>query len=220
MALKVIQVPGSGMYANSYLLVCDQTREAALIDPADARAAMDLAAQQGAVIKMVLLTHGHFDHIVGLDSLRDALKIPACIHSEDAPMLGEPSINGSVYFGMPVRAGAAQQLLSDDQVIKIGEGSVRVIHTPGHSPGSVCYLALQPEDTFLITGDTLFNESIGRTDLWRGDMLQLMQSIRQKLFVLPGEIPCYPGHGPSTTIAHEISDNPLVGQRGGLYDAN
>lgn len=220
MALKLVQVSGNGLYANSYLLLCGQTRQAALIDPADAHAAIALAQQEQATIQMVLLTHGHFDHIVGLDSLRDELGVPAYIHREDAPMLEDPAINGSVFFGMPVQARKAEHLLEDGDTIAVGRGSLRVIHTPGHSPGSVCYLAQQQEEPFLITGDTLFYESIGRTDLWRGDMRQLLDTIRQKLLILPDGLPCYPGHGPSTTIGHEKSGNPLVGWRGGYHHAD
>ena len=182
--------PGS-WGSNCYLLTVGS--HAALVDPsANASTLMDAIAQKGAVLDFILLTHGHFDHIVSMDQLRQYADAPAMIHENDAEMLGDAKKNAFYTFFRQERSyRAADRELSDGEVLMLGNEPIRVIHTPGHSPGSVCYLC---NDQFLLTGDTLFDEGVGRCDLWKGNADRLRDSLAL-LRTYPQNLPIYPGHG-------------------------
>ena len=183
--------PGS-WGSNCYLLTVGS--HAALVDPsANAAVLMDAVAQKGAVLDFILLTHGHFDHIVSIDTLRQYTDAPVMIHEDDSEMLGDSTKNAFFTFFRQERTYRdADRLLTDGDVLMLGEETIRVVHTPGHSAGSVCYLC--NEDQLLLTGDTLFDEGIGRTDLWKGDSDRLRSSL-QKLRTYPQNMHIYPGHG-------------------------
>ena len=169
---------------NVYVVVCERTRESVVID-ASHDAAQIAEAAAGTRVQAILLTHGDPDHIDALEDLRARLGVPVAIHPADAGLLPAP----------PDRE------LADGQTIRVGDGVLRVIHTPGHTPGSVCFYS--PEEATLIAGDTLFPGGPGAT---RGDadrFAQIIASIREKLFALPGETSVRPGHGADTTIAAE-----------------
>lgn len=172
------------MENNIYLLVSPQTREAMLIDASDEaeRIAREVA-KLNARVRMILLTHGHSDHWGALGQLRDRWGVPVGIHLADADML-------------PLTPNFA---LSDGQHIGLGSGEIQVIHTPGHTPGGVCFLA----DGCLFSGDTLFPGGPGATKQSLGDFPLIMASLREKLFVLPDQTIVLPGHGKSTTIGKE-----------------
>ncbi len=157
----------------------------------------------------VVLTHGHIDHIEGVAALRAEFPdIKVYIHKLDAEMLTEPYTNLSAMAGAAFSVEPADFFLEEQSVIEQADIKLSVLHTPGHTPGGVC---LYSEDEGIVfTDDTLFADSIGRTDFPNGNTEQLLQSIREKLFTLPDETKVYPGHGPMTTIAHEREYNPFL----------
>ena len=157
----------------------------------------------------VILTHGHIDHIAGVDALRK--KFPSIliyIHKLDAEMLGDAAGNLSLMAGSSFTAGKADRLVDEGDIIEKAGVKLRVIHTPGHTPGGICLYS--EKDGIIFVGDTLFAGSIGRTDFPNGDMRQLIEGIKRKLFVLPDNTIVYPGHGPETTIGREKTDNPFL----------
>ena len=158
----------------------------------------------------ILLTHAHFDHIGAVEEVRANFNIPVYIHSAEKKWLVDPAKNGSAkYAEIPsIICGEADFLLNNEPDLKIGEFQMELLHTPGHSPGSLTYYF--KEDDFAIVGDTLFQSSIGRTDLPGGNQAELMKSIHSKLLTLPETTLIYPGHGPSTTIEDEMESNPFL----------
>jgi glyoxylase-like metal-dependent hydrolase (beta-lactamase superfamily II) len=197
----------SELQINCYLLGCRDTREAAIIDPGgDSELIIDKVAERQAIVKMILLTHGHFDHIGALDKIRKEYRCPVLIHSADANALTNPMINLSALTGNGIVSSEAEQLLKDGDRIQLGKLTLEVLHTPGHTRGGVCF----KYDGLLFCGDTLFNSGIGRTDLPGGNITQLEQSIREKLFALPDDTLVLPGHGEPTSIGLEKTVNPFV----------
>ena len=157
----------------------------------------------------VILTHAHADHIAGLDQVRALCPdAPVHIHPLEQSWLSEPRLNLSAGFGLPVTVAPATDLLADGQTLDLGSLSWRVVHTPGHSPGSVSLI--QPESGVAIVGDTLFNGSIGRFDFPTSSEQDLFASIRDRLYALDDDTRVLPGHGPETTIGREKRSNPYV----------
>jgi hydroxyacylglutathione hydrolase len=157
----------------------------------------------------IVLTHGHIDHIEGVAALRAGFPdIKVHIHKLDAEMLTEPYTNLSAMTGASFSVEPADFLLEEQSVIEQADIKLSVLHTPGHTPGGICLYS--EEEGIVFTDDTLFADSIGRTDFPNGNMEQLLQGIREKLFTLPDETKVYPGHGPITTIAHEKAYNPFL----------
>lgn len=157
----------------------------------------------------IIATHTHFDHVLGVNDIRAELKIPFIIHHEDLPMLESMQSRVRQIMGFTVPPPPrVDGFLEDGESISFGEAEVRVIHTPGHSPGSISLVG----DGSVLTGDALFNQSIGRTDLPGGDFNTLVDSIRNRLFKLDDDIIVYPGHGPETSIGDEKLANPFVGR--------
>ncbi|MDY0151318.1 MAG: MBL fold metallo-hydrolase [Candidatus Cloacimonas sp.] len=192
---------------NTYLLWDDDSKEAILIDPSmpDTKL-LDRIRQLQLKVKMVVNTHGHGDHIGGNKYFADALSCPLAIHTDDAAMLTDNKKNFSEFMGSPVPILAAQVLLGDDDEILLGKLILKVIHTPGHTKGGICLWV----DKYLISGDTLFEQSIGRTDFPGGNHKAIIKSIVEKLLVLPDDVIVFPGHGPSTTIGLEKANNPFL----------
>ena len=201
--MTVRRIPTRGEAGNSYLLISGG--EAALVDPsAPPEAAIPLLS--GARVKYILLTHGHYDHILFLDEAKKAFNAPVLIHGGDADFLSDPEKNLFFpFFGEDVTFEPADDLLEDGDEIVIGDGAVRVMHTPGHTPGSVCFLFGKSA----LTGDTLFRMSVGRTDFPGGDRATLNKSLKA-LASLPPDVTIYPGHGPASTIGAEILANPYM----------
>ena len=199
--MKLVTVCAQSFGANTYLLVSGN--EALIIDPAvSVSAILEAIRAEDAFPRGILLTHGHFDHIISLDTLRSGVGIDAYIHENDAIMLTDGKKNAFFdFFGKERVYRPAERLLSDGDIIPLGNEEIKVIHTPGHTQGSVCYLC----GDILVTGDTLFAESIGRCDLWGGSRELMADSLR-RLSSLPRNTLIYPGHGTSSRL-WEALDN-------------
>jgi len=157
----------------------------------------------------VILTHGHIDHIAGVDTLRKKFpSIQVYIHKLDAEMLSDAAANLSIMAGSSLTASKADYIIDEGDTINKAGIQLRVIHTPGHTPGGICLYS--EKDDIIFVGDTLFAGSIGRTVFPNGNMQQLIKGIKLKLFTLPEDTIAYPGHGPETTIGREKTDNPFL----------
>ena len=196
------------MGANCYLYACMESKKAVIIDPgADGKKIYRWVLDKGLKVDYILLTHGHVDHIGAVDELRVLLgDVLVGIHADDAGMLTDGKKNLSSYFGPGHVLQSADFLLQDGQEITIGKEKLKVISTPGHSPGGVCFLSTEG----LFSGDTLFAGSIGRTDFPGGSLEQLLKGVKDKLMILPDDTRVFPGHGEETSIGEEKRDNPFL----------
>ncbi len=196
--------------ANCYILGCGETRQAVVIDPGDEadRILMTLAKDKLKVTH-ILNTHGHFDHVGGNRKLKEATGAPILIHAGDAPMLAQLSAAAATFGLSAENSPEPDRHLSDGDEIAFGNLSLKVLHTPGHSPGSVSLYT----DGKVFVGDLLFSGSIGRTDLPGGDYDTLIASVRNKIFPLGDDVTVYSGHGPETSVGREKRFNPFVGGR-------
>lgn len=206
-----------GVSTNCYLTFREGEKAAVIIDPADnADYLVSKCREFGVEPEAVLLTHAHFDHMLAADDIRKKFGCKLYVHMEDERMLNDPSLNLSGTLGTEQVSISADHLLRDGDVLHFLNLEWKVMATPGHTAGSVCYYL--PEEEVLFSGDTLFAESLGRTDLLTGSMSAIVRSIAEKLLVLPDDIMVYPGHGDATTIGHEKQYNPVaayVRKRGG-----
>ena len=208
MVKKIIVGP---LQVNCYAMT-DQEKNLILIDPGDeAEKLIDFMKENQFELKAILLTHGHFDHIGAVPSLLAWKKVPVYTHEKEAQLMKDASLNLSVYFRFPEVKAEASHFLVQGQAIKISkELEFQVIEVPGHSPVSLCYYF--PKQSVVFSGDTLFQQSIGRTDLYLGNSGDLVQNIKNQLFVLPEETEVYPGHGFKTSIGREKVKNPYFMQ--------
>jgi glyoxylase-like metal-dependent hydrolase (beta-lactamase superfamily II) len=200
---------------DTYVLVCDRTGECAVVDVGFEPEAVVrwIRAEPGAlVVRHLLNTHGHFDHVSGMRAVQEALGGEYWLHPGDRPLLEGLGAQRAAFGFPPALPPAEVNDLADGQRLALGGESLTVIHTPGHSPGSVCF----HHGDDLWVGDTLFAGSVGRTDLPGGSFEQLERSIRGRLFPLGDRVRVLPGHGPPTTIGDERVTNPFVGEEGGL----
>ncbi|KPL04612.1 MAG: MBL fold metallo-hydrolase [candidate division Zixibacteria bacterium SM23_73_2] len=205
MILKILSV--GELDTNCYILGDEQTKEGAVIDPGGD---FDLIAENieklNLKIRYIILTHGHVDHVQALTLLKEKTKAKVLIHSEDASILNDPMFNLSQFTGGEGSFADPDLLLKDGDTVEFGKIKLDVIHTPGHTPGSISLYT----DNVLFTGDTLFCEGVGRTDLPGASWEKLLNSIKQKLFIKPDVTEVLPGHGPSTTIGWEKENNPWI----------
>ncbi|MEO5987349.1 MAG: MBL fold metallo-hydrolase [Candidatus Eisenbacteria bacterium] len=195
-----------------YVLVDSSTREAAVVDAGfepDALAAF--VQQQGLVVKWILGTHAHYDHAAGVRELQQLVGGVYALHRDEQPLLDSLTLQGSMFGFPPARAGTVGHWFADREIIPIGQESLEVILTPGHSPGHCAFR----QDGHVWVGDVLFAGSVGRTDLPGGSFEILRRSVHARLFTLPDDTVCHPGHGPCTTIGEERVHNPFVGQAAG-----
>ena len=190
---------------NNYLIIDEESKEAALVDCSSLSIRDKVRPElekYGAELKYILLTHGHFDHIAGIRNNT----VPVYMHKADLAWVN--NVNQFLpMFGMPdMTPPKIDKFIEDGEIIKLGSLEIKVIYTPGHTQGGVCYLV----NNNLFSGDTIFRESVGRCDLEGGDFNQLVESIENRIFTLPEDIIIYPGHGNSTSVGWEKTHNKFL----------
>ncbi len=207
--MKTVRIQAEGYGANCWVLIDEESSEFALIDPSPTGEAFsDFLEKRGLKkenLKYILLTHGHFDHITGADEIRDISGAPLAIHEADADFLTTDKNAYKYFFREDLIMRPAEIILHDGDVLTLGKNEIKVVSTPGHTEGSVCFFV----GDNIYTGDTLFDRSIGRTDLVGGNQAKLEESLR-KLIALDGDYNIYPGHGSVSTISKQIKFNPYL----------
>lgn len=194
---------------NCYFIYDEEKKQVVIVDPADNGAfILNKCKELSLTPVAVLLTHGHFDHILASEDIKRAFGCKIYASKAEAALLGDPAMNLSGSFGGNQMGLRADCLVRDGEVLKLGGFTWKVLATPGHTAGSVCYWIA--EENVLLSGDTLFAESLGRTDLPTSSLGEIIRSIKDKLFLLPEETMVYPGHGEPTTIGHEKQHNPIA----------
>ncbi len=193
---------------NCYILGDEETKEAVVIDPGgDEEEILEALRKAKLDLKYIIDTHGHFDHVDANGPLKEATGAQIAIHEADAQMLNQPSEEAMFFTGNRVRPSQADLLLKEDDFISFGPYRLKVLHTPGHTPGGIS-LVLEGQPCVYV-GDLLFAGSIGRTDFPGGSVESLIQAVRTKIFSLGDQYTVYPGHGPATTVGQERNHNPF-----------
>jgi glyoxylase-like metal-dependent hydrolase (beta-lactamase superfamily II) len=193
--------------ANCYILASARNSPAIIIDPgAEESKIKKILDKHSFLPAFIINTHGHYDHI-GCD---DKFDVPVYIHSKDSALLKDPNLNLSGLFALPYQLQSDIRVLEDQDTLELQDLRLKVIHIPGHTPGGIALLMQKPTEKILFTGDSLFCQGIGRSDLAGGDESLLIKSIKERLLTLPGDTIIYPGHGPSSTIAEEKRSNPFL----------
>ena len=208
---KVAVMPVAPLGVNCIFLT-NNKKQLVIVDPGgDADRIVDYIDEQQLVPAYIFLTHGHFDHVGAVSDLATRFKIPVYAHAQDSATISNAHIQ-SRSFGIDIDRVEVTEHFEDGQIIPFGEYEIRVIHTPGHSAGCVCFYI--PQLSLLISGDTLFRDGIGRTDFPGSSTKAILHSIQPKLFTLPDETVVIPGHGETTTIGHEAETNLYVIRQG------
>lgn len=194
---------------NSYVIINEETKEAVVVDPARLSKKMrEYIAEEELSVKAILLTHAHFDHIMGIDELIAAYgEMPVYVEENDLPLLHHAELNESTTYTKGY-SYAGGDVIHDGDVLELIGQKFQVIHTPGHTAGGVCYYV--KEAGMLFSGDTLFRASVGRTDFKTSSTEALLHSVKDKLFLLPNETIVFPGHMSATRIGFEKVNNPYV----------
>lgn len=201
------------LQVNCFILADEKTREAVVIDPGDdGDAILKIIRDKGLAVRYIVNTHAHFDHVGANETLKKSTGAQLLMHEDEAPVLATIG-SQSQSFGMgSVSSPPPDRLLKHGDVVTAGEISLKVLHTPGHTPGGISLL----EEGLVLTGDTLFAGSIGRTDFPGGDLLTLIRSIKTQLMTLPDDTKVFPGHGPASTIGDERKENPFLNRDSGF----
>jgi glyoxylase-like metal-dependent hydrolase (beta-lactamase superfamily II) len=215
-----ISIPVGKLQCNCSIIGDPVTREALVVDPGDeVSRILELLGRHKLTVKAIVSTHAHIDHVGGLSKLHKYTGAPVMMHREDLPLYQAMDVQAAFLGVMPPDITDVHQLLTDGDALQWGSLEAQVIHTPGHTPGSVSLY--MPSDAGKVTlaapqlfaGDTLFAGSIGRTDLWGGSMEEILDSLRGKLMALPDDTVVHPGHGPTTSIGEERQSNPFLVSR-------
>lgn len=198
--MNIFKIPAGIYAANCYIVYCEDTKEGIVIDPGGSvDEIMDIIKENNLTIRYILLTHGHGDHIGGVKELKELLDVAVLAHEDEVDLLANSDLNLSNMMAMgPIELNIDKEL-KDDETIYFGNHKGQIIHTPGHSKGGICFKV----NDYLFTGDTLFKQSVGRSDLHGGDHELLINSIRNKLLAFSNDTKVFPGHGDSSTLGHE-----------------
>ena len=212
MALNIAKFAFNPFQENTYV-VWDATGECVIIDAgnysaAEDRTLTDFIREKWLTPVLALNTHGHVDHLLGVPYVTTTWGIPFALHGADRFLVDSCVEHGRLYGFQVAEIPVVGRDLAEQEEVRFGESTLRIIETPGHTPGHVCFW--NPEEKVLFTGDTLFKESIGRTDLPGGDYRWIMRSILDRLMPLGGDVEFHPGHGPASTLRHEALYNPFV----------
>jgi len=201
------QIAVGPLAVNCFILGCENSHDGIVVDPGGNVELIEQAVRKhGLKISVIINTHGHFDHVGGNGRASSLFGARLLIHQADTYLLDKVVEVAGMYGMVGENSPEPDEFLQDGMEITFGTYAIKVLHTPGHTPGGCC-LHIESEN-LIITGDTLFADSIGRTDFPGGSHEQLLESIRSKLFTLPDSVIAYPGHGPETTIGHEKKSNP------------
>ena len=206
--MQPISILTGPLEVNTYIMHGARAGACFLVDPAEAAPVRQAMEEYGLKPTHILLTHGHFDHILAVAELQKEYGAKVCIHEQEANALSDPRVNLAMVASMHVPPCKADVLLKDGECFDAAGFGVKVIHTPGHSPGSACYVL--ERENIIFSGDTLFRLSVGRTDFPGGSAQTLFDSISDKLFTLPGDYTVYPGHMRKTTLEFERQHNPVM----------
>ena len=206
--MKIEKFVLGSMGTNCYLIINEETKELVIVDPATCPDYLvSHVKSNGYSPKAIFLTHAHFDHVMGIDGWVREFDIPVYLHEDEKQVLEDPQLNLSGVFGSSYSYNKVE-CLRDNQILEIAGFKFKVIHTPGHTVGGCCYY--EEAEGILISGDTLFHQSVGRSDFPTGSMSTLVRSIKEKLFCLPDNVMVYPGHNDLTCIADEKMYNPFL----------
>jgi len=208
--MKIVVIPVTPYQQNCSLVVCEETKIAAIVDPGgETDRILSAVKNHGVSVSKIILTHGHLDHVGGTQTLAESLNVPVVgPEKEDAFWLDQLEAQ-STMFGFPKATSfSPTQWLEEGEVVTVGNIKLNVVHIPGHTPGHVALY--DAESAQIIVGDILFNGAIGRSDFPRGNHQQLISGIKEKLLTLPANTVVFPGHGPTTTIGAEKTSNPYL----------
>ncbi len=208
--MLVASFPVGPIQCNCSIIACPETKEAAIIDPGgDPEEILAVVSKHGLKVKYLLHTHAHFDHILGSRAVKESTGATICLHKGDQWLYDNLSKQGGVFGFAASDPLPVEHYLQDEEELEIGNIKASVIHTPGHTPGSLCF-QLKDKDIILFSGDTLFHRSIGRTDLWGGSFEDIIKSISERLLCLDDSTRVIPGHGIETDIWSEKKENPFL----------
>lgn len=203
----IVKLFNTGIYGTNCYILSYDSKESVIIDPGgDAEILQKYINDSKLNIKYILLTHGHFDHIGAVKELKQSTNAKVCIHKDDVKMIQNPTLNLSCHFKDNIILDPPDIILENGQKISLGDKKLKIIHTPGHTPGGISILT----DQLLFTGDTLFAGSIGRTDFPNGDYDALIRSIKNNICILDTNLKILPGHGPESSLGTEIKSNPFL----------
>lgn len=198
---------------NCYVYYDEKSKEGIIIDPGaytdvEKKEIEDFISKEGINIKLILNTHGHIDHIIGNEWAKKLFKVPLLMHKDDMPLIDKAMIQAEMYGVTFPQPPDPDKFIDENDNIKFADSVFKIIHTPGHSPGSVCFI--DEKEKIIFGGDCVFKNSIGRTDLWMGDIDILLDSINNKIFKYDDDYIIYPGHMEETTIGDEKKYNPFL----------
>ncbi|MBQ1393282.1 MAG: MBL fold metallo-hydrolase [Lachnospiraceae bacterium] len=206
--MRICRLTVGPISTNCYIIVEESKKRALIVDPGgDADRIMNKIKELQVSVEAILLTHGHFDHMLAADTLREKYQVKVYLGQDDSELIKNPMENVSGMFGKPMSTHA-DVLLRDGQVLELAGFEIKVLATPGHTKGGVCYYI--EKESVAFSGDTIFQASVGRSDFPTGSGASLSKSIREKIFTLPEDTQLFPGHGDSTVVSYEKKYNMFV----------